>query len=103
MTLHNALPVRTKHGSEGYAGEAHRAAAGAARRRSGGLRGEPRRATGEDAGEGALGDAHAGWERAKGAHTHLPPQVQLGRGQAVALRSTRSMAVVAAASLDLRV
>ena len=103
MTLHTALLVKTKHGSEGDAGQAYRAAAGAARRRSGGLHGEPWQATGEDAGEGAIRDAHAAWDRAAGAHTHLVLQVQLGLGQAVVLRSTRSMLVVATASLDLRV
>ena len=101
MSLHTALEVRTKHGSEGDAGQAYRAAAGAARRRSGGLQGEPWQATGEDAGEGAIRDAHAAWERGAGAHTHLPPHTQLGLGQAVVLRSTRSMSVAAIGSSDL--
>ena len=101
-TAHNALLAGTKHGSEGDTGQVVWGTAGAARRRSSGLPGEPRRPAAEEAGEGAASDARVAWEGAEGGGTHLPPHVQLELGQAVALVSNRSTSAAATASPDLR-
>ena len=101
MTQHPALPTGTMPMRKNVTRQADWGMAGAARRRLGELRAEPRRGGRKDAGKGAASDAHMGSNGAEGAHTRLPAQVQLGRRRRAALRSRMSMPAASTASLDL--
>ena len=101
MTQHPALPTRTMPMRKNVTRQADWGMAGAARRRLGELRAEPRRGGRKDAGKGAASDAHMGSNGEEGAHTRLPAQVQLGRRRRAALRSRMSMPAASTASLDL--
>ena len=75
--------------------------AGAGQASAGRAPGRAARACREDAGKGAVSDAHMTWEPAEGAHTHLPTHRQLNLGLAVTLHSTRSTTAASRVSLDL--